>query len=126
MQHRGDCHCGLVQFQFDAPEDVTLHRCNCSLCDRVGFLHLIIPKDSFSLLSPWENLSLYTFNTGVARHYFCSKCGVKPFYVPRSNSDGFSVNFRCVNPDTFGDVRIEDFDGRNWEANAGRLTHLSR
>lgn len=126
MQHRGDCHCGSIQFTFDAPVDVTLHRCNCSLCDRVGYLHLIIPKSSFSLLSEWENVSVYTFNTGVARHYFCPTCGVKPFYVPRSNPDGYSINFRCVDPATFQQVTIEDFDGRNWEQNAGALAHLSQ
>ena len=126
MQHRGNCHCGSIQFEFDAPADVTVHRCNCSLCDRVGYLHLIIPKASFSLLVPWEKLSLYTFNTGIAQHYFCPVCGVKPFYIPRSNPDGFSINCRCVEPATFGQVTIEDFDGKNWEQNAGSLAHLSR
>ena len=71
-------------------------------------------------------LSLYTFNTGVAKHYFCPICGVKPFYVPRSNPDGISINWRCVDHSTFGDVAIEDFDGENWEANAAMLADLSR
>ena len=126
MRHQGDCHCGRVKFRFESPADVVLYRCNCSICERVGFLHLIIPRSAFDLLVPWEALSVYTFNTGVARHYFCGVCGVKPFYVPRSNPDGFSVNFHCVDQSGFGQVSVREFDGRNWERNAGALAHLSR
>ncbi len=125
MIHSGDCHCGRVQFEFESEPDVSLVRCNCSICDRVGFLHLIIPQRLMTLKSSWEELALYTFNTGVAKHYFCRICGVKPFYVPRSNPDCFSINFRNVDQSTFGEVGIRDFDGQNWEDNAGSLAHLS-
>ncbi len=124
--HRGDCHCGRVQFEFESEPDVEIHECNCSICYRVGFQHLIIPATSFKLQSSWDELGLYTFNTGVAKHYFCQTCGVKPFYIPRSNPDGVSVNFRCVDPSTFNNVTYEPFDGRNWEQNAGSLAHLSK
>ena len=124
--HRGDCHCGQTKFEFEADSKVVLHRCNCSICQRVGFLHLIIPRAAFNLQTGWENLTLYTFNTGVAKHYFCEICGVKPFYIPRSNPDGISINFRCVDDSTFDDVKIEDFDGQNWEKNAADLAHLSQ
>lgn len=123
--HKGDCHCGRVQFEFVSEPDVEIHECNCSMCNRIGYQHLIIPATAFKLLCDWDELSLYTFNTGVARHYFCKTCGVKPFYVPRSNPDGISVNFRCVDQSTFGDVSYVPFDGQNWEANAGALKHLS-
>jgi len=96
------------------------------MCRRIDFLHLIIPRSAFNLLTDWSDLSLYTFNTHVAQHYFCPTCGVRAFYVPRSNPDGISVNFRCVDETNFGEVRIEDFDGQNWEANASDLEHLSR
>lgn len=126
MLHVGDCHCGQVKFEFESDRDVNLVRCNCSICDRSGFLHLIIPQRSFKLLSPLlEDLGLYTFNSGVAKHYFCRTCGIKPFYVPRSNPDCFSINFRNVDRTTFGEVTIEDFDGQNWEQNVGKLAHLS-
>ncbi len=126
MLHKGDCHCGRVRFEFESDPDVVLRDCNCSICNRAGFRHLIIPASAFNLLTDWKELTLYTFNTGVARHYFCGTCGVKPFYVPRSNPDGISVNFRCVDPSTFGEVGVEPFDGRNWEQNAAALAHLSR
>jgi len=62
----------------------------------------------------------------VARHTFCKVCGVKPFYVPRSNPDGYSVNVRCLDKSTIKSVSILPFDGKNWEDNAGRLELLSR
>ncbi|MBT4162226.1 MAG: GFA family protein [Gammaproteobacteria bacterium] len=125
MLHRGDCHCGQVKFEFESNPDIVLYQCNCSICERVGYLHLIIPAGAFKLLTDWDQLSLYTFNTHVAKHYFCKSCGVKPFYVPRSNPDGVSINYRCVDPSTFGNVVVEDFDGQNWEKNAADLSDLS-
>ena len=106
MLHSGDCHCGRIKFEFECGADANVLRCNCSICDRVGFLHLIIPKSAFELLTPWDDLGLYTFNTGVAKHYFCKTCSVKPFYIPRSNPDGFSVNFRNVDRSTFDKVTV--------------------
>ena len=100
--------------------------CNCSMCTRTGYLHLIVPASRFRLLTPWEEMAVYTFNTGIAKHYFCRTCGIKSFYVPRSNPDGFSVNIRCLDEGTLGQVRITDFDGRNWEAHGSELAHLSR
>ena len=126
MLHRGDCHCGRVRFEFECDPNVVLQRCNCSICERIDFPHLIILRNSFKLLSDWDELALYKFNTGVARHYFCKTCGIKSFYMPRSNPDGVSINFRCVDDSTFARVRIEDFDGRDWEQNAATLTHLSK
>ncbi|MBO6555013.1 MAG: GFA family protein [Pseudomonadales bacterium] len=123
--HNGACHCGRVRFEFESEPDVKIHECNCSICYRVGFQHLIIPARSFNLLTDWDELALYTFNTELAKHYFCKTCGVKPFYVPRSNPDGISVNFRCVGQSSFGHVTYEPFDGQNWEQNAGALSHLS-
>lgn len=91
-----------------------------------GHQHLIVAASRFHLVSGESDLSLYTFNTGQAKHYFCRRCGVKSFYVPRSNPDGYSVNARCLDPKTLGSVTIEPFDGANWEKNAGSLAHLSR
>ena len=125
MLHSGDCHCGKVQFEFESDADVTLLRCNCSICDRVGYLHLTIPQRRMMLTTSWDDLALYTFNSGIAKHYFCKNCGVKPFYIPRSNPDCFSINFRNVDQSNFGEIFIQDFDGRNWESNAGSLAYLS-
>lgn len=122
--HRGQCHCQKVSFEFKAPSKVKVLDCNCSICDLIGFRHLIIPRRDFNLLSGKEFLTLYQFNTRVAEHLFCSSCGVKSFYVPRSNPNGISINFRCVDQSGFAEVEFDTFDGQNWEANADSLKHL--
>ncbi len=122
---RGSCHCGAVVFQVQATDRVEVEDCNCSICQKSGFLHLIVPKSRFSITQGQEALSCYTFNTGVAKHYFCKHCGIKPFYVPRSNPDGMDVNLRCLD-EAPRDVQVVKFDGQNWEANAASLTHKSQ
>ena len=120
--HRGGCHCGRVRFEVDAPAEISVDDCNCSMCSRFGYLHLIVPADRFRLLQGQDALTTYTFNTGTAKHHFCSHCGVKSFYVPRSHPDGFSVNARCLDPGTVTAMKISPVDGRNWEKHypAGR------
>jgi hypothetical protein len=122
----GGCHCGAVRFEANLSGTVEAQSCNCSMCQKVGFVHVIVPESRFRLTQGQGALTNYTFNTGVARHLFCSVCGVKSFYRPRSNPDGWSVNARCLDEDQGLDIRIEAFDGRNWEANAAGLAHLSR
>lgn len=125
MKYRGSCHCQAVTFEVEAPATLEVERCNCSLCAKAGFLHLIVPASRFQLLSGKESLTTYTFNTGVAKHTFCKHCGIKPFYTPRSNPDGIDVNVNCLDTAP-ASVEIIDFDGRNWEANAHTLAHKSK
>jgi len=115
VTHRGGCHCGRVRFEALAPARVEVSDCNCSICNKVGFLHLIVPAEHFRLLSGKEVLTTYTFNTGAAKHLFCSVCGVKSFYVPRSHPDGFSVNARCLDPGTLEEMTVRPFNGQEWE-----------
>ena len=126
ITHRGGCHCGRVRFEVDAPAALLVQDCNCSLCRMSGFWHLIVPASRFRLLSGHDDLVEYTFNTGVAKHRFCGACGIKSFYIPRSNPDGVDVNARCLDEGTVASIEIEAFDGRNWELNAGDLAHLSQ
>jgi len=126
MRHTGSCHCGLVTIEVEAAEDLIVYQCNCSICERTGFLHLIVPASDFRLVAGLSMLTTYTFNTGVARHYFCKVCGCKPYYVPRSNPDGFSVNLRCLDQKTIKSVSVLPFDGKNWEQSAGAIAHLSK
>lgn len=123
--HHATCHCGAVQLSIEAPAKLLVQECNCSMCQRTGFLHIIVPANRFKLLHGQDDLQCYTFNTGIAKHYFCRHCGCKPFYVPRSNPDGFSVNYRCLDHSTVSEVVIEAFDGQNWEQNGPALQHLS-
>jgi len=124
MIYQGRCHCGVVRFEVEADERVTVIDCNCSICAMTGFLHMIVPQSRFRLLAGEDALATYTFNTGTAKHLFCKTCGVKPYYVPRSNPDGIDVNLRCLDPQPV-EIVVEAFDGRNWEA-AGSLAQLSR
>jgi hypothetical protein len=115
----GGCHCGAVRFEVDSPVDAEVFSCNCSICDMTGYVHLIVDKARFRLLSGSQKLQAYRFNTGVAQHLFCSACGIKSFYVPRSHPDGYSINVRCLDGNPLGGVEPRPFDGQHWEQNAG-------
>jgi hypothetical protein len=92
--YEGGCHCGRVRFRVTA--DLTrVTECNCSICSKKGFLHLIVSPDAFELLSGKDALTTYRFNTGVAQHTCCASCGIHPFYIPRSDPDKIDVNVRC-------------------------------
>lgn len=111
----GGCHCGGVRFRvrvtkFEASE------CNCSMCTMKGQLHLIVAPEQFELLRGGELLKTYTFNTHVAKHRFCSVCGIHPFYTPRSDPDKVDVNIRCLDGDVAKRFSFHTFDGQNWEA----------
>ncbi len=122
----GGCHCGSVRFKAQVEEPLIVKNCNCSICDKNGFMHLIVPKVYFELLSGQEMLTEYTFNTRVAKHLFCKRCGIESFYVPRSNPDGYSVNYRCLDDYQQFTADVSDFDGQNWEKHAGKIAHLSK
>jgi len=124
---QGGCHCGGVRYEALLPDRIEAEDCNCSICAKSGYLHLIVPSSHFRLLSGAGVLKEYRFHTFTARHSFCSVCGVKSFYTPRSNPDGISVNLRCLDePGAFADIRILPFDGRHrWEAEAARLAGKS-
>jgi hypothetical protein len=113
--YEGGCHCGRVRFRVAADLDWVTH-CNCSICTKKGFLHLIVARDQFELISGNDDLTTYRFNTGVAQHTFCKHCGMHPFYVPRSDPDKIDVNVRCLDGIDLKAIKIKEFDGRNWEA----------
>lgn len=118
----GGCHCGSVRFEIELPGEMVVHRCNCSICQMSGYIHLIVPSERFTLLRGQKNLVEYRFHTGVARHLFCGTCGIKSYYVPRSHPDSYSVNLNCV--ELTDDVRVEirEFDGQNWSKNVAKIT----
>ncbi len=125
VKHRGGCHCGRVAFEVIAPAEIEATKCNCSICRKSGYLHLIVPKSRFTLVRGSDSLTSYSFNTGVAKHHFCSVCGIKSFYIPRSHPDGYSVNVRCLDPASIKKLSSKPFDGANWEAHISELEPLS-
>lgn len=123
---QGGCHCGKVAFEVRLQNSVTVQHCNCSMCSLLGFIHLIVPAERFRLIRGEEFLTEYRFNTGAARHLFCRCCGIKSYYIPRSNPDGYSINLRCLELPQGVAVTEERFDGENWEQHADDLRHLSK
>ncbi len=110
----GGCHCDRVRFTVTADLSDVIE-CNCSICTKKGFLHLIVPPDRFELLAGEKDLVAYRFNTQTATHQFCRVCGIHPFYVPRSDPDKIDVNVRCLKNVDVGSLKFRRFDGKNWE-----------
>ena len=119
--YEGGCHCGRVRFRVTADLSRVTY-CNCSICAKKGFLHLIVAPGQFELRGGEDALTTYRFNTGVARHTFCATCGIHPFYVPRSDPDKIDVNVRCLDNVDPSALDVKQFDGKHWEqAMAGRV-----
>lgn len=125
MKYQGSCHCQAIQFEIEAPEILEADDCNCSICSKSGFLHLILPLNKFKLIKGDEYITTYTFGTGLAKHTFCKNCGIKPFYTPRSNPDGIDINVNCLDTKP-KQIKITNFDGQNWEQNAHKVAHKSK
>jgi hypothetical protein len=114
--YRGGCHCGRVAYEVRG-ELARASQCNCSICTKKAYLHWIVPRENFRLVTPAEDLATYSFNTGVAKHHFCPRCGVASFYVPRSDPDKIDINVRCLEGLDLSSLEMDHFDGQNWEAN---------
>jgi len=111
---QGGCHCGAVRFEVTADINEVVD-CNCSVCTKKGFLHLIVEPEKFRLLKGADALVTYRFNTGTAQHTFCGTCGIHAFYTPRSHPDKVDVNARCLEGIDLAALKIVPFDGQNWE-----------
>ena len=81
MIYEGGCHCGAVRFEVEAPPEIECGDCNCSICSKSGYLHLIVPRSRFRLIQGEQILTNYTFNTGVAQHLFCTTCGLSLIHI---------------------------------------------
>lgn len=95
VTYTGSCHCGKVRFEVDADLD-HVRVCDCSICRRRGALIHRVEENCLRLLTPLEGLSLYQWHTRTARDYFCPTCGILPFRRPRTATDKWGVNVRCL------------------------------
>jgi hypothetical protein len=111
----GGCHCGAVRFSAAVPRAPVLLDCNCSMCAKTGFLHLIVPHEDFTLERGADAIVSYRFGTGQADHLFCRICGIKSFYQPRSHPAAWSLNYRALDDGHGLTPTIEAFDGREWD-----------
>ena len=118
--YTGGCHCGRVRFAVTADLE-RVSACNCSICTRKAYLHLIVPRNRFRMLAGEDDLATYQFGTRTARHHFCRQCGVASLYVPRSHPDRIDVNVRCLDGVDVAALAPRPFDGRNWEASSEGL-----
>ena len=112
--YEGGCHCGRVRFRVNADLG-TASECNCSICSKKSFIHLVVSASDFEMVRGLDELATYQFNTKVAKHTFCKTCGIHPFYVPRSDPDKIDVNVRCIGGIDLSEIKATPFDGRNWE-----------
>ena len=106
--HNGSCHCGSVQFELALPSGLEqLRRCDCSMCRRRGAVVASVPLSGLKITRGTEFISLYQFNTKVAKHYFCSNSGIYTHHQMRSNPDQYGFNVAClegVNPFELGEI----------------------
>ncbi len=93
--HKGSCHCGKVEFEVESDLSGAI-QCDCSLCRRKNAIMVRVPKDAFRLLKGMEALSLYQWNTGLAKHYFCKHCGIYTHHQPRTKQDMIGINVGCI------------------------------
>ena len=122
----GGCHCGAVRFEVCCPDAVEVSTCNCSMCAKSGFIHLIVDGARFRITQGVDHLTSYRFNTGVAEHLFCRTCGIKSFYHPRSRPDGWSVNVKALDDPGAQTLTTKLFDGQNWETHFAGLSPEDR
>ena len=113
VMHKGGCHCGDVQFEVSAPRDMTAVHCNCSICRMAGFEHVFVAAEDMRLLTDWNALALYQFNSGVAKHYFCKRCGIYTHNVTARFPDKCRVNLGCIDDLDTSDFEVVVFDGKN-------------
>ena len=104
MVREGACHCGAVRFTADVAEPLRGARCDCSICSIKGAVMVGTPLTGLEIVEGEDVLALYTFNTGVAKHYFCSRCGTYTFHQRRSDPNTYGVNVACLGLNPYRDV----------------------
>ena len=106
------CHCGGVEIEVSLPNDLkNLIRCNCSICKRRSATMAKVGPNDLKIIKGKELLKLYQFHTKVAKHYFCSVCGIYTHHNPRSDPSGYGINVAClenVNPFDLKDISVND------------------
>lgn len=111
--YQGSCHCGAVRFTVALDLTQPVYRCNCSLCRRKGAMIAAAPKAALTVTQGWAQLSVYQFNTKVAKHYFCRTCGIYTFHQRRIDPDSVGVNVGCLEGVDSDGLTVEIADGAN-------------
>lgn len=111
-RHRLSCHCGAVVLELHLPDGIVdPRRCNCSMCRRKGAVVGSVPLDAIRIVQGEDALALYQFNTRVAKHFFCSRCGIYTHHQRRSRTDQYGYNVGClegIDPFLIENVPVSD------------------
>jgi len=125
-QHKGGCHCGAVRFTVRLPAELQPRRCNCSICARKGALMQDVPLDALAIVAGEDLLTDYRFGSGVARHRFCSRCGIHPFHQTRADPDRWGINMACVDGiDPYSFARVPVSDGQRHAKDHGGVQAIA-
>ena len=90
------CHCGDVEAEIDASQNLKNNECNCSICKRKGAIMSLVKNEEFKIIKGKEKLKLYQFHSKIAKHYFCINCGIYTHHNPRINPSLTGFNLGCV------------------------------
>ena len=111
MKYYGTCHCRSIKFEIESDLEKIV-QCNCSICIRRNAKMIMVPKENFKLIEGLEDLSLYQFNTDIAKHFFCKKCGIYTHHNRKSDPNGMGVNIGCIDELDATGYEVIAFDGR--------------
>jgi len=114
MLYQGSCHCGAIRFEFNSITIDSGLRCNCSLCKKKGAVmtsFALAPED-INVVVEEDALSVYQFDSGVAQHYFCNRCGIYPFHQTLSKPGHYRVNIGCLDSVDSLALKTDTFDGQ--------------
>lgn len=111
----GGCHCGAVRYEAEA-DLASVIECNCSHCQKKGFILGFTPREKFRLLSGEEKLTEYRFYKHQIEHRFCRDCGTQAFAYG-AMPDGTpiaAINLRCVDDIDLASLNPQQVDGRSF------------
>ena len=111
MKYKGNCHCKSVKFELESNLSKIV-QCNCSYCKRRNAKMVLENKDAITIHGK-ENLSLYQFNTNIAKHHFCKNCGIFVFSNRRFDPEGIAINLGCIDQINTFEIESQYADNKN-------------
>ena len=112
-KYKGSCHCGGISFTFAGPEISRGLRCNCSICRRKGAImtDFTVAPEEIKIETQDAFLETYQFGNRVAKHHFCSKCGIYTFHQAFRKPGHYRINIGCIDGVDSLALPFEIFDG---------------
>jgi len=121
----GQCHCGGVKFRVRLLDGLRrVARCNCSMCRMKGAVMAFASMGSIEVIEGEALLATYQFHTKVAKHHFCSRCGIHLFHQRRFDPGLYAVNVAVldgVSPLDFDEVPVLDGENHPKDHGGGEL-----